>query len=89
MYRSYSVNNMPTAVTHRNDKKPEAEKSAGAPPAKNEKPPLKERKKAGFLDNLQSDDIILLVVILILLMDDCGDKMLLAALGIVFMADIL
>lgn len=85
MYRSYSVNNMPTPVSHKSERKPEAIKKEepNLPKPHHEDPP----KKGGFLDNLQSDDIILLVVILMLMMDNCDDKLLLAALGIVFAAD--
>ncbi len=76
---------MPAPVQHKTEKKPEIQKSEPPKPQKMQN----QHKKSGFLDNLQSDDIILIVVILILLMDDCDDKLLLAALGIVFMTDIL
>ena len=39
--------------------------------------------------NLKSDDLILLAVAVILLMDGCEDKLLLAALGLVFFSDYL
>ena len=37
--------------------------------------------------NLKSDDLILLAVAVILLMDGCDDKLLIAALGLVFFSD--
>ena len=37
--------------------------------------------------NLKNDDVILLAVAFILLMDGCDDKLLLAALGLVFFSD--
>lgn len=46
-------------------------------------------KEGGLLGNLQKDDIILLIVVLALLIDDCDDKLLLAALGFVFVSDFL
>lgn len=89
MYRSYSVSNMPTPITY--------------PPHREEKPEKKEHKehiekkpvkqcqenRGGLLGNLQTDDIILLIVVLVLLIDDCDDKLLLAALGFVFLSDFL
>ena len=37
--------------------------------------------------NLKSDDLVLLAVVVILLMDGCDDKLLIAALGLVFFSD--
>lgn len=89
MYRSYSVNNMPTPITH--DEKPkraperrEQEKPAPPPPR-----PSRCEKRGGIFDNIQTDDIILFIVIVALILDDCDDKMLLAALGFIFLSDFL
>ena len=47
--------------------------------------------KGGLLSglNLKNDDLILLAVVVILLMDGCEDKLLIAALGLVFFSDYL
>ena len=45
------------------------------------------KNKNGLLAGLKSDDLILLAVVLVLLMDGCDDKMLIAALGLVFFSD--
>ncbi len=45
--------------------------------------------KGGILANLKSDDVILLAVALVLLMDGCEDKLLIAAIGLVFFSDYL
>lgn len=85
MYRSYSVNNMPEPVRHRTES-----------PAKPPSPPKEQEAicekpvqngLGGIFDNLQKDDIILLIVILVLILDDCDDKLLLAALGFIFLSD--
>lgn len=83
MYRSYSVNNMPMPISYEPEKKCE-------PPEKElPKAVKKEEKNGGLLDNIKTDDIILLVVVLVLLMDDCDDKLLLIALGFIFISDFL
>lgn len=79
MYRSYSVNNMPQPIMHRNEKTPEKL------PTHSKEKPSQQKKNDGILGGFENDDIILLVVILILLMDDCSDKLLIAALGFVFL----
>lgn len=48
---------------------------------------VKENNKGGLLANLKSDDVILIAVALVLLMDGCDDKLLIAALGLVFFSD--
>lgn len=79
MYKSYSYNNMPRALTE----KP-------SPPKPMPKPvptECKKEKEVGFLGDLKNDDIILLIVIGVLLADGCEDKILLAALALVFLGD--
>lgn len=82
MYRSYSVNNMPQPIMRRSEKTPEK-------PAVSKKEIPPQKKNGGILGDLENDDIILLVVILVLLMDDCGDKLLIAALGFIFLTEFL
>lgn len=96
MYRSYSVSNMPTPITHppHREERPEKKEHREHNEHKEhhiEKKPVRQcqEKGGGFLGNLQTDDIILLIVVLALLIDDCDDKMLLAALGFVFLSDFL
>ncbi len=79
MYKSYSYNNMPQAITS----KPPPKK----PEPQCEKPKASE-KKSGFLENLETDDIILIIVIAALLLEDCDDKLLLLALAFVFFGDL-
>lgn len=93
MYRSYSVNNMPTPITH--DEKPQRaperkEQTRPAPPPPHRHPRCeKHDRQGGIFDNIQTDDIILFIVVLALLLDDCDDKILLAALGFIFLSDFL
>lgn len=82
MYRSYSVNNMPTPMKY--------EQEEIAEPVKKMKVQTKkEEKESGLMDNIQTDDIILLAVVLVLLIDGCDDKLLLAALGFIFISEFL
>ncbi len=87
MYRSYSVNNMPTPITY----EPHVEKKPVKP--ERHEPPKekveKKEKKTGLLDNIQTDDVILIIVVLALLLDDCEDKLLIAALGFIFISEFL
>ena len=80
MYKSYSYNNMPRAIT---EKSP-PQKPTEAHDEHNEKP---DKKKESFLDNLEADDIILIIVIAALLLEDCNDKLLLIALAFIFLGD--
>lgn len=84
MYRNYySMNDMPSQSRpaasnggHINEghKKQELHKSNNS---------LQERK---LFDKFELDDIIILAVAIILLADECDDKLLLAALGIIFLS---
>jgi hypothetical protein len=92
MYRSYSVNNMPEPIMHHTQRQEQQIHTPLPPEKKCEETSIDNRgkKSGGILDglhNLQNDDIILLVVILILLLDDCDDKLLIAALGFIFLSD--
>lgn len=87
MYRRYySYNDMPT-VAKKSEAKPEP--ICPAPP-----PAHVHKKDSGLFENgkilgrFEADDVILLIVIVVLLFDDCDDKLLLAALGFVFLADL-
>lgn len=53
--------------------------------------PAQANNKGGLLSglNLKNDDLILLAVAVILLMDGCDDKLLIAALGLVFFSEYL
>lgn len=88
MYRTYSYNDMPKPIIRQHK---EEEKKPAPPLPKPHKPERCEEKKGGFLDgflgNLEADDIILLIVVLVLIMDDCDDKLLLLALGFVFVSE--
>ena len=42
-----------------------------------------------FFKNLETDDIILIAIAILLLADDCDDKMLLLAIGFIFISGIL
>lgn len=86
MYRSYSVNNMPTPISYEPRPERAPAKKEHTVPAK--RPPEKE-KSCGLLDSIKTDDIILIIVVLVLLLDDCDDKLLLAALGFIFISDFL
>lgn len=89
MYRSYSYNDMPQPVIHkqaeeecRHEGKKEIKKAEERTVCKNS-----QNSSEGLFDLIKSDDVILLVVIFILLMDNCDDKLLLAALAFIFLSD--
>ena len=48
-----------------------------------------EKKDNLIFGNFEADDIILLIVIFALLLEDCEDKLLIAALGFIFVSEIL
>lgn len=78
MYRKYySYSDMPQPIV------------PVPPPQHKEVVPVekKEPKKDGILSNFERDDLILIVVLVILLMDECSDKLLLGALGVLFFSD--
>lgn len=88
MYRkNYSVNDMPQI------------RNAPPPPPPEEKvlPAHSDNveEKIGFIQNgkvlgrFETDDIILIVIAIILLADDCDDKLLILALGFVFLSGII
>lgn len=88
MYRkNYSVNDMPQI------------RNAPPPPPPEEKVlPVHSdnvEEKIGFIQNgkvlgrFETDDIILIVIAIILLADDCDDKLLILALGFVFLSGII
>ena len=87
MYRSYSYNDMPKPIMHTYEEKPQKKE------CKEEKHDKeickKEEKHNGILANLETDDLILLIVILALVIDDCDDKILLIALGFIFICQFL
>ncbi len=101
MYRRYySYNDMPTiAGSTASDSVVEAVKSEpNRGVSLNEdsavSSPKGSEKRTGnggidkFLGRFENDDIILLVIVLLLLLDDCDDKLLLAALGFIFLTGI-
>lgn len=92
MYKSYSYNNMPRAITERQDLPPK--KGTDPPPQKGPDPPRLQKQseseeKQGIFDRLETDDIILMIVIAALLLDDCDDKLLIAALAFIFFSEYL
>lgn len=86
MYRTYSYNDMPVPVMRNNaevkkpsvpsDKKPECNEKG------NKKP-----NNGGLLGTLATDDLILIVIALVLLIDDCDDKLLILAIGFIFLSE--
>ena len=86
MYRKYySYNDMPQVM----NAKPQHEIVKPEPPVhkkKEELPAILENGK--LLGKFELDDIILLAVVVILLADDCDDKLLLLALGFIFITGI-
>ena len=89
MYRSYSYNNMPQPITHHQENTGEIKKKPHEMQEKPKHRELKKEDKGSFLDNIQADDIILIMVVIALLLDDCDDKLLIAALGFIFLSDLL
>ncbi len=84
MYRNYySYNDMPS-LAKRTEPQAEIRKAPPAPiiPEPEKKPSM------GFLNNLSLDDIILLAILFLLLANGCEDKLLLAAIGFVFLTGI-
>ncbi len=82
MYRScYSINDMPKL------------KEKVSVPERREQTTVHKKdekqnglfKGDGLLSKLEKDDIILIIVAIILLADDCDDKLLLLALGFIFL----
>ena len=74
-------------------------RNTGNPPLPEKKPaPIhidNVEEKIGFLQNgkvlgkFETDDIILIVIAIILLADDCDDKLLILALGFVFLSGVI
>lgn len=87
MYRTYSYNDMPKAVTGRT-KEPPRHQPCGQPPHGGPSEKSAARAAEPF-DGLKTDDIILLAVIAALLLDGCGDRLLIAALAFVFLSDMM
>lgn len=87
MYRRYySVNNMPQINTNDRGKGCEEKKPYDDVHIKknNQTTDIK-----SFFKNLETDDIILIAIAFLLLADDCDDKMLLLAIGFIFISGIL
>lgn len=84
MYKSYSYNNMPKAITDKPKPPPERRPEPQKPSE-----PKEREEKQGLLGRLETDDIILMIVIAALLLDDCDDKLLIAALAFIFLSDFL
>lgn len=89
MYRKYySYNDMPQIA-----------KKESVPVVIEPSPPVhtaeKPQKQSGLIQDgklfgrLANDDIILIIVIFILLADDCDDKLLLLALGFIFLSGLI
>lgn len=88
MYRKYySYSDMPQIT--RAEQRPEVIKPE--PPVHNK--PAEEKmgivQDGKILGKFEIDDVILVVVAIILLADDCDDKLLLLALGFIFITGIL
>ncbi len=87
MYRRYySVNNMPQINTNNREKGCEEKKPYDDVhiEKRNQTTDIK-----SFFKNLETDDIILIAIAILLLADDCDDKMLLLAIGFIFISGIL
>lgn len=81
MYRKYySYNDMPRPISPPSVPVKVSDCAPAVPQQKSE--------RSGILSKLSNDDLILVAVLLILLMDGCEDKLLLAAIGLVFLGDI-
>ena len=88
MYRNYySMNDMPVKVNYNEESAPQKHD------LKNHTKDINNNKENStqtkLFGQLEADDIILIAVVLILLADDCDDKLLLLALGFVFISGIL
>lgn len=77
MYRKYySINDMPQLPKNN-------EKHTETLTKKSEEIHTEKRKKT---QALETDDIILLAIVFLLLADDCSDKLLILAIGVVFLS---
>lgn len=86
MYRTYSYNDMPVPVMRNNseakkpslplDKKPECDEKRNS-----------KQGNGGLLGTLATDDLILIVIALALLIDGCDDKLLILAIGFIFLSE--
>lgn len=87
MYRRYySINDMPQI----REEKPVREPEKKAPAVhKNVEEQIGFIKDGKVLGKFEIDDIILVVIAIILLIDDCDDKLLIFALGFVFLSGLL
>lgn len=84
MYRScYSINDMPKLKEREKVSVPEKREQTQV--HKKEERQTGLFKGDGLLSRLEKDDIILIIVAIILLADDCDDKLLLLALGFIFL----
>ncbi len=92
MYRSYSVNDMPQMIrkenTHINQREQKKEEHVSAV-HKNVEEELGIIKDGKLFGKFELDDVILIAIIIILLVDDCDDKLLLLALGFIFLSGII
>ena len=84
MYRRYySVGDMPQIP-----KKEKCEETKEIEKVHTKKSNQNQSDKKLF-SNLETDDIILIAIALLLLADDCDDKMLLIAIGLIFISGII
>lgn len=74
---------MPKPITHKKTEE------ACSPPKKEVCEKKSEKRDNLIFGNFEADDIILLIVIFALLLEDCEDKLLIAALGFIFVSEIL
>lgn len=89
MYRSYSMNDMPQMI-----KREKSDNKKQESPVSNlHNKPIEESagiiKDGKFLGKFELDDIILIAIIVMLLTNDCDDKLLLLAIGFVFVSGII
>ena len=89
MYRSYSINDMPQMVKRETPKN----KEQVSPVSNLHNKTIEEAtgiiKDGKFLGKFELDDIILIAIIVMLLTNDCDDKLLLLAIGFVFISGII
>lgn len=89
MYRSYSMNDMPQMIKREKPDNKEQER----PVSNLHNKPIEEAagiiKDGKFLGKFELDDIILIAIIVMLLTNDCDDKLLLLAIGFVFVSGII
>ena len=79
MYKSYHYNDMPKPVNT-------SKECISPKPASNCHNQGNNNFFSNIFGDLKNDDIILLVIIFVLLIDDCEDKLLLIALGFIFLS---